>query len=119
MRGLRQGFQRTPKFALRRPEDAWVGSVYALSRDSLIWGELGLAAFALVLLAAPGVHWGFASWPILYASGFGYVAAINLRQAQQRRHWLAMQTRPAAGKVECIPQGGRDRIRAGSPGQDR
>jgi hypothetical protein len=144
--GLRQGFQRAPKFALRRPEDTWVGSVYALSRDSLMWGELGLAVFALALLAAPGVHWGFAPWLLLYAGGlwrlyrnsdatvppvpqqwrFGYVAAITLRQAHQRRRCLcrnsggcAKQTRPAANKVERIPQGGPDRIHAGWPDRDR
>ena len=116
---LRQGFQRTPKFALRRSGDTWVGSVYALGRDSLVWGELGLAVFVLALLAAPGVRWGFVPWLLLYASGLGYVAGVSLRQAHQRRRWLAMQTRPTASKVACIPQGGPDRIRASWPGPDR
>jgi hypothetical protein len=109
--GLHQGFQRTPKFALRQRGDTWVGSVYALSGDSLVWGELGLAVFALALLAAPGVNCGFAFWLLLYAGGFGYVASVSLRQAHQRRRWLAMQTRSATSKVERIPQGG--------PGRDR
>ena len=119
MLGLHQGFQRTPKFALRQREDTWVGSVYALSGDSLVWGELGLAVFALALLAAPGVNCGFAPWLLLYAGGFGYVAGINLRQAHQRRRWLAMQTRSATSKVERIPQGEPNRIRAGWPDRDR
>jgi cellulose synthase/poly-beta-1,6-N-acetylglucosamine synthase-like glycosyltransferase len=117
--GLRQGFQRTPKFALRRPGDTWVGSVYALGRDSLVWGELGMAVFALALLAVSSVNWGFAPWLLLYAGGFGYVASVNLRQAHQRRRWLARQPRSAADRVERIPQDGRDRIRAGWPGRDR
>jgi hypothetical protein len=117
--GLRQGFQRTPKFALRRRGDTWVGSIYALSGDSLIWGELGLTVFALALLAAPGVNCGFAPWLLLYAGGFGYVAGVSLRQAHQQRRWLAMQTRPVASKVERIPQGGPDRIRVGLTGRDR
>jgi cellulose synthase/poly-beta-1,6-N-acetylglucosamine synthase-like glycosyltransferase len=117
--GLRQGFQRTPKFALRQPEDIWVGSVYALSRDSLIWGEVGLAVFALAVLTVPGFNWGFAPWLLLYAGGFGYVAGVSLRQAYQRRRWLAMQTRSAASRVERIPRCGRDRIRAGWLGRDR
>jgi len=116
---LRQGFQRTPKFALRRSGDTWVGSVYALGRDSLIWGELGLAVFALALLAVPSVHWGFAPWLLLYASGFGYVVSVNLLQAHQRRRWLARQTKSAAGRVEHIPRDGRDRIRGDWPGRDR
>jgi len=91
--GLRQGFQRTPKFALRRPGDDWVSSIYAPRGDGLVWGELGMSLFALALLVTPGIHWGFAPWLLLYASGFGYVAVVNLRQARQRRRWLAAQTR--------------------------
>jgi cellulose synthase/poly-beta-1,6-N-acetylglucosamine synthase-like glycosyltransferase len=117
--GLHQGFQRTPKFALRQPGDTWVSSVYALGRDSLVWGELGLAVFALALLAVSSVNWGFAPWLLLYAGGFGYVAGVSLRQAHQRRRWLAMQTRSAASRVEHIPRCGRDHIRAGWPGRDR
>ena len=117
--GLRQGFQRTPKFALRRRGDTWIGSAYALSADSLIWGELGLAVFALALLATPDIPCGSAPWLLLYAGSFGYVAGVNLRQAHQRRRWLAMQTRPAASKAGCIPQGEPNRIRVGWPGRDR
>ena len=91
--GRRQGFQRTPKFALRGRGDAWVSSNYAMRSDSLILGEVGLSLFALALLAAPGVHWGFAPWLLLYAGGFGYVALVGLRQIHQRRRWMAMQTR--------------------------
>ena len=130
--GLRQGFQRTPKFALRRPEDTWVGSVCVLSRDSLMWGEVGLAVFALALLAAPGVHWGFVPWLLLYASGLWRNSAalamwplsicarpINAAAACAATVAAAMQTRPAANKVERIPQGGPDRIHAGWPDRDR
>jgi hypothetical protein len=117
--GLHQRFQRTPKFALRQRGDTWVGSVYALSRDSLVWGELGLAVFALALLVVSSVNWGFAPWLLLYAGGFGYVAGVSLRQAHQRRRWLAMQTRSAASRVERTPRCGRDHIRAGWPGRDR
>jgi cellulose synthase/poly-beta-1,6-N-acetylglucosamine synthase-like glycosyltransferase len=87
--GVRQGFQRTPKFALRRSGDSWVGSVYVLGGDRLVWGELGLALFALSLLAAPGVHWGFVPWLLLYTGGFGYVAVVNLCQAHERQRWLS------------------------------
>lgn len=117
--GLRQGFQRTPKFALRQRGDTWVGSAYALSGNSLIWGELGLAVFALALLATPDIPCGSAPWLLLYAGGFGYVAGVSSRQARQRRRWLAMQTRPAAGKAGRIPQGEPNRIRVGWLGRDR
>lgn len=90
--GRRQPFRRTPKFALRRAGDIWASSIYAMRGDGLAWAELGLAIFALALLASPGVHWGFAPWLLLYAGGFGYVAAVNLRQVREHRRWLA--TRP-------------------------
>ena len=90
--GIHEGFQRTPKFSLRWPDDAWVGSVYAVGADSLILGELFLAAFAFVLLVAPGIDRGFVPWLLLYAGGFGYVAGVSLYQDHQRRRWLA--TRP-------------------------
>lgn len=91
--GVREVFQRTPKFAIHLPGDSWIDSMYAIGADGLIWGEIMLTLFALALLAAPRIHWGFAPWLLLYAGGFGYVAAVNLRQTQQRRRWLAMQTR--------------------------
>jgi cellulose synthase/poly-beta-1,6-N-acetylglucosamine synthase-like glycosyltransferase len=96
--GHRQPFRRTPKFALQNRSDAWAGSIYALRGDGLVWGESGLAIFALALLASPGVHWGFAPWLLLYAGGFGYVVAVNLQQIHERHRWLAKQPRPAAGR---------------------
>ena len=91
--GLHEGFVRTPKFSLRWPDDAWVGSVYAVGADSIILGELFLAAFAFILLVAPGIDRGFVPWLLLYAGGFGYVAGVSLYQDHQRRRWLATQTR--------------------------
>ncbi len=78
--GLHQGFERTPKHALRRTEGAWVSSEYAIGADWLAWGELALA-----LLAAPRVTWGFAPWLMLYSGGFAYVARLSLAQAWQLR----------------------------------
>jgi cellulose synthase/poly-beta-1,6-N-acetylglucosamine synthase-like glycosyltransferase len=101
--GSRQGFQRTPKFALRHPQDSWVNSRYALRGDGLIWGELTLTVFALSLLTAPGIRWGFVPWLLLYAGGFGYVSAVNLRQGFEHRRWLTSQTRSAADRAARIP----------------
>jgi cellulose synthase/poly-beta-1,6-N-acetylglucosamine synthase-like glycosyltransferase len=116
---LREGFQRTPKFALSRPGDDWLGSVYALEGDRLVWAEVALAFFALGLLAAPRVRWGFVPWLLLYACGFGYVAAVNLRQAIQRRRWRATQTRSAARTVAGIRSAGPSRTRADWPGRGK
>ena len=117
--GLRQGFQRTPKFALNRPGDTWVSSVYALRGDGLVWGEVALALYAMALLATPGIHWGFAPWLLLYAGSFGYVAALTLFQTHQHRRWLARHTRSKAGRPAHTPRGAPNRIRVGWLGRDR
>jgi cellulose synthase/poly-beta-1,6-N-acetylglucosamine synthase-like glycosyltransferase len=117
--GVRQGFQRTPKFALQRPGDAWMNSVYALSRDSVVWGELGLVILALAALAVPGIHRGLVPWLLLYAGGFGYVAGVTLYQAYRYRRWLATQTRATAGRAAHTPRSGRDCIRADWPDRGR
>jgi cellulose synthase/poly-beta-1,6-N-acetylglucosamine synthase-like glycosyltransferase len=117
--GQRQPFHRTPKFGLQRPGDTWASSLYAMQGDVLVWGELGLAAFALALLASPGVHWGFAPWLLLYAGGFGYVGAINLRQVREHRRWLATRPTSAAGRSACTPQAAPIHIRADWLGPDK
>ncbi len=95
--GVRQGFQRTPKFALQRPRETWVSSAYALGQDPFAWGELALAVFSVALITLPTINWSFLPWLSLYAGGFGYVAIANLYQAHQRRRWLARRPRAAAG----------------------
>jgi cellulose synthase/poly-beta-1,6-N-acetylglucosamine synthase-like glycosyltransferase len=95
--GLRQGFLRTPKYAVRRTGDTWVNTVYALGVDPLVWGELAMALYALALVVLRVAPWGLAPWLLLYAMGFLYVAATGLLQALRRRRWLARSTRdPAA-----------------------
>ena len=116
--GVRQVFERTPKFALHGDEGAWVNSRYALGSDWLVGGELMLAALALALLAAPRVTWGFAPWLLMYAGGFGYVAGLSLTQASSLRRWLATQPKQVASKAGRIGPVERSRTPAGSPGQD-
>jgi cellulose synthase/poly-beta-1,6-N-acetylglucosamine synthase-like glycosyltransferase len=110
--GVQQEFQRTPKFDLRRSADMWVGSVYALQKGWLVWLELALAILTLAMLFLPNTRWTFAPWLILYASGFGFVAGLNLYQTYQRRRWLARQPIPASGIQAGIPPAGQHRIRA-------
>ncbi len=87
--GLRQGFLRTPKYAVRRAGDTWVNTVYTLGVDPLIWGELAMAVYALALVVLRVVSWGLAPWLLLYAAGFLYVAVTGLLQALRLRRWLA------------------------------
>jgi cellulose synthase/poly-beta-1,6-N-acetylglucosamine synthase-like glycosyltransferase len=110
--GVRDSFQRTPKFDLRRASDTWVSSNYALGSDSLVWGELALAVLTPLLLLLPGVRWTFAPWLLLYAGGFGYVAILNLYQTRELRRWLARQPGPAPGIEGDTPRVEQRRISA-------
>jgi cellulose synthase/poly-beta-1,6-N-acetylglucosamine synthase-like glycosyltransferase len=100
--GIRQEFQRTPKFALRGAEDTWLGSAYALGRDPFLWGEIALTLYSLVLILLPGTPWGFVPWLLLYGGGFGYMAGVSLYQSAQRQRWRAKQPTPAADTGERI-----------------
>jgi len=81
-------FRRTPKFALHRESERWVDSLYALRTDSLAWGELGLALFALT---RPRPRLAVIPWLLMYAVGFAYVAGIKLVHTYQLQRWLAKQ----------------------------
>jgi hypothetical protein len=104
--GIRQGFLRTPKFALRESDDRWVSRRYALSGAPFTWGELLLSLFAATLVTVPGMNLGFVPWLLLYAASFGYVAGVSLFQSRQRVRWLAAQPRSTPRKEGCTPAGG-------------
>jgi len=95
--GVRQKFMRTPKFALRYSEDMWQGSLYALRKDWLRWGELALMVYSLVLIALPVVNKSFAPWLLVYAGGFGFVSLVSFLQSFQMHRWRATHPRPEAG----------------------
>jgi cellulose synthase/poly-beta-1,6-N-acetylglucosamine synthase-like glycosyltransferase len=101
--GRQQAFQRTPKFALRDMRDRWVHSRYALDLDTLVWGELAMAAFALAGVVTPTVDQGTLPWMLLYAAGFAYVAVVSLVQALERQRWLATQPKSGARSREGTP----------------
>ena len=82
------GFQRTPKFAIRTRGEPWAIHPYALGGDTLMWGEVGLALWALGALVLPGTGVSTLLWVLLYAGGFGSVAGASLVQAWERRRWL-------------------------------
>jgi hypothetical protein len=114
--GVKQPFERTPKYALRRREGAWVTSRYALGKDWLVWGELSLACFCLALLAWSREPWGFAPWLLLYGAGFAFVAGLNLTQGWRLRRTLARRPRRVPGRAGRTRPSGPNRIRAGWPG---
>lgn len=90
---LRRGsvFRRTPKFDLRDRRGSWAGSVYALPRNPVVWGELALAGYALFTMAVlwPQHGWAIVPWMMLYGAGYLFVAGLTLVQSWQRRRALA------------------------------
>ncbi len=76
--GRRHEFARTPKFSSANQR----ASAYALPLDWTTWGELILALYALATgLLAVELAPGLAPFIFLYALGFGYTAAVGLRQS--------------------------------------
>ncbi len=108
----RGAFQRTPKFAVRRPEERWERSGYALKQDPWVWAEalLGWFAVACALRLYPsaeaGVYGGFVLWLIVYAASFGYVVTITVAQAARRYAWAKTHPEPAAHTEADIPSAG-------------
>lgn len=108
LRGLtgRPGvFRRTPKFHLESRGDAWRDKPYALPLDCTVIGELAIAAYAMLTIAAAigRGHMYAVPFMLLYVLGFGMVAAIGLAQGWQRRlapqRRRRLQSTPSAAEV--------------------
>lgn len=90
--GCQTAFQRTPKFRVAARGEGWTGNPYALGPEPQILGEVLLGLYALVTVAVALVKGHFFAVPflLLYAGGFGYVAALGWHHSQrprrQRRH---------------------------------
>ncbi|MFQ5342226.1 MAG: glycosyltransferase [Anaerolineae bacterium] len=95
--GRGSAFRRTPKFNLLDRHGSWAGSVYALPRNPIVWGELALAGYALlaIVLLWPAHGWVIVPWIAVYASGYLFVAGLSLAQSWQRRRTQARFPRPA------------------------
>ncbi|MFQ5341287.1 MAG: cellulose synthase family protein [Anaerolineae bacterium] len=80
-------FKRTPKFRIEDRHDRWAGKSYALDRDPLVLGELALACYAgLGIVAAWQTgQWLVIPYLLLYALGFGLVAALTLLHSRKGR----------------------------------
>jgi len=90
VRGLTQrapAFRRTPKFHLEGSADRWQDKSYALPLDSTTIGELTMAAYALLTVAAALIRGHVYAVPflLLYVSGFSLMAGMGLLQSWQRR----------------------------------
>jgi hypothetical protein len=101
----RGAFRRTPKFAVRRQDERWEASRYALRPDPWMWAEVLLGAFVGTGagLADPGRQWGVLVWLVIYAASFGYVAAISVAQTVQQYAWARARPAPAEHTAADIP----------------
>lgn len=73
-------FERTPKFRLYRREGDWENNPYALRSEKTALGEIILALYAVLAMAAAwlkGFYWSIPFF-FLYASGFCYVGFGSL-----------------------------------------
>jgi cellulose synthase/poly-beta-1,6-N-acetylglucosamine synthase-like glycosyltransferase len=84
-------FRRTPKFSVERRGDHWAGNRYALPFQWVTVGELALAAYAGVTVAAALVMGNYLAVPflLLYVGGYAYIGLVGLRDA-----WANWQARP-------------------------
>ncbi len=93
--GIDSEFKRTPKFAINAntaastpDQSAWHESTYALPRNPMVWLELLFAIYAAYLFVyciQIGVWW-ILFWILMYAIGYGYIAAVAFYQSWQVRY---------------------------------
>ena len=76
-------FKRTPKYNLQNRQGSWIGSAYSLPHSPLVWGEVGLAAYALltIVLLVPVVGWEIGPWMMVYVAGYLYIAGLGIVQS--------------------------------------
>jgi hypothetical protein len=86
-------FLRTPKFRLEGKDGRWAESRYRLKPNLTVMGELALMLYAVVAMAVAlnQGNLGMAPFLLLYAVGFGLVAASSILQgvAPQPGRWFA------------------------------
>ncbi len=103
--GRDRAFRRTPKFNVERSGDLWAGNRYALPFQWVTMGELGLAAYAAVTVAAALMMSNYLAVPflLLYVGAYAYIGLIGLRDA-----WMNWQARP---RLERKPVAADSRIK--------
>jgi cellulose synthase/poly-beta-1,6-N-acetylglucosamine synthase-like glycosyltransferase len=86
-------FRRTPKFHIERRGDRWAGSRYVLPFQWITLGELALAGYALLTVAAALFVGNYYAVPflLLYVGGYSYISLHGLRDA-----WASRRVRARA-----------------------
>ncbi len=77
------GFERTPKYAVRRGADQWKGKGYQVSLDPVgaVEGAAVLLGLAAAARAAIDGRWGLAALLAVYTVGFAVVGVSTLAQS--------------------------------------
>ncbi|HTX79308.1 MAG TPA: glycosyltransferase [Longilinea sp.] len=75
-------FERTPKFNLTNANKEWAGNAYAMPLSPMVYGELLLAFYSLVVIVVltPIVGWEITPWMLVYTAGYAYMAGLNIAQ---------------------------------------
>lgn len=78
--GIRSGFNRTPKYDLRRRGDLWVDKKYRVALSWVVPLELALGVYGAVATAYSLIHGQYAVTPFLflYALGFLYIGGLSV-----------------------------------------
>jgi hypothetical protein len=89
--GRDRAFRRTPKFSVERRGESWTGNRYALPFQWVTVGELALAVYAVVTVAAALMMGNYLAVPflLLYVGSYAYIGLIGLHDA-----WTNWQARP-------------------------
>jgi cellulose synthase/poly-beta-1,6-N-acetylglucosamine synthase-like glycosyltransferase len=94
-------FRRTPKFHVQDRRDLWQNKRYTLPLSWLVLGEMALAGYALLTVAAALWRGHIYAVPflLLYVGGFGLMVAVGIMQGWQRqkprRRYRGRSHRPA------------------------
>lgn len=96
--GTRAIFERTPKYGIIRPNQAWDASRYRLRTYGLLFPELALAVFNLwTVRLALGFHdWLIAFYASLFAVGLVLTSSLTLIQS------LSPKRKPQAPKADTV-----------------
>lgn len=84
--GVPSGFNRTPKYDLRRPDDRWQAKKYRVPLSVAVTAELALGLYTAVAAAYSVAHrlYGVTPFLALYAVGLLYVGGLSLAHALAR-----------------------------------
>jgi cellulose synthase/poly-beta-1,6-N-acetylglucosamine synthase-like glycosyltransferase len=95
---IRSPFNRTPKYNLDNRAAHKKSLDYLLPRDRILWLELSLSIYALVLLglAVQRGNWGLVFWLSLFSAGYAYISGLGIQQYLSER-------RPETAAKEAFP----------------